>query len=131
MFDDDAGFDIQAYSAALKETSCVYACFFNTFSEIQANQWLKKLYDGITKPGVGLVGATGSFESLYSSLKVLHAIEWCCQNRVSYSSDIATHFEWFLKLTYPRWLRPSKRLDKRIAAEIKTARRRMTRPQTR
>ena len=118
MFDDDAGFDIQAYSAALKETSCVYACFFNTFSEIQANQWLKKLYDGITKPGVGLVGATGSFESLYSSLKVLHAIEWCCQNRVSYNSDIAKHFEWFLKLTYPRWLRPSKRLDKRIAAEI-------------
>ena len=117
-FDDDAGFDIQAYSAALKETPCDYACFFNTFSEIQADHWLKKLYDGITKPGVGLVGATGSFESLYSSIKVRHAIDWCCQNRVSYNSDIAKYFEWYCKITNPRWLKPSKRRDKRIAAEI-------------
>ncbi|MDR3392578.1 MAG: hypothetical protein P4L77_12680 [Sulfuriferula sp.] len=61
----DAGFDITAYFAAFEcyaDKYC-YFCFLNSFSVIQDSEWLSKLYNQISQPGVGLVGATGSWQS--------------------------------------------------------------------
>jgi hypothetical protein len=61
----DRGFDITAYFAVAKRFSGEYHyfCFLNSFSELQDREWLLKLYKNASKPGVGLVGATGSWNS--------------------------------------------------------------------
>jgi hypothetical protein len=60
----DTGFDLGPYFVAAERSNCRYLCFLNSFSLVQANDWLLKLYRQITKPGVGLVGATGSWGSM-------------------------------------------------------------------
>lgn len=61
----DEGFDITAYFTAVEHYSEQYRyfCFLNSFSVIQDPEWLKKLHDHIARPGVGLAGATGSWQS--------------------------------------------------------------------
>jgi len=61
----DEGFDITAYYAAFNSYSEQYRyfCFLNSYCEILDCDWLRKLHEGISRPGVGLVGATGSWES--------------------------------------------------------------------
>ena len=61
----DEGFDIAAYFSVINRYSEKYRyfCFLNSYSVILDHDWLKKLYEGLTKPGVGLVGATGSWNS--------------------------------------------------------------------
>lgn len=61
----DIGFDITAYFTAFNRYSAEYRyfCFLNSFSEILDNEWLSKLHKHISRPEVGLAGATGSCES--------------------------------------------------------------------
>jgi hypothetical protein len=61
----DIGFDINAYFnvAQYYEGKYKYFCFLNSFSVIQCVDWLSKFYKCITLPMVGLVGATGSWQS--------------------------------------------------------------------
>lgn len=61
----DEGFDITAYFAAVERYSDKYKyfCFLNSYSVIQDREWLRKLYENISRPGVGLVGATGTWNS--------------------------------------------------------------------
>ena len=61
----DEGFDITAYFAAVNRYSehYRYFCFLNSYSVILDYNWLRKLHENISKPGVGLVGATGSWNS--------------------------------------------------------------------
>lgn len=61
---DDLRFDIGAYADSLSSVSEEFVCFLNTYSEIAARYWLRKLIDNLRSAGVGLVGATGSYESL-------------------------------------------------------------------
>jgi len=61
---DDYGLDIGAYLIAANELVEDQVCFLNTHSEILAPGWLEKLARHLERPEVGLVGATGSFESL-------------------------------------------------------------------
>lgn len=67
----DIGFDITAYFAAAKEYAGQYRyfCFLNSFSVIQDSEWINKLYQQISLPEVGLVGATGSWQSHRGSIK--------------------------------------------------------------
>jgi hypothetical protein len=62
---DDAGFDITAYFAAVRKHAGEYRyfCFLNSFSVILDSGWASKLYQQISLHGVGLVGATGSWQS--------------------------------------------------------------------
>jgi hypothetical protein len=60
----DRGFDIGAYAAAARLVRENYTCFFNTYSEILGHWWLAKLMSHLSAADVGLVGATGSYESL-------------------------------------------------------------------
>ena len=64
LFLSDFGFDLRPYFVAAKKKNCTYMCFLNSFSEIQDDRWLLKIFSHITKPGVGLVGATGSWGSV-------------------------------------------------------------------
>lgn len=61
----DLGVDITAYKFVIDQYSDKYQyfCFMNSFSEIQDNTWLKKMYENIKKPNVGIVGATGCWNS--------------------------------------------------------------------
>jgi hypothetical protein len=61
----DIGFDITAYHAVVEQYAQDYRyfCFLNSYSQIQDDFWLQKIYQTITLPNVGLVGCTGSWES--------------------------------------------------------------------
>ena len=61
----DTGFDILPYFVAVKTYDYRYFCFLNSFSVLQDTCWLVKLYRCISQNGVGLVGATGSYQSVY------------------------------------------------------------------
>ncbi len=63
----DRGFDIQAYLAAARAFPHEYFCFLNSFSVLLADDWLRHLHEIASRPGVGLAGATGSWESPYSA----------------------------------------------------------------
>jgi len=61
----DDGFDITAYLTSVRHYSDRYRyfCFLNSYSVIQDRDWLEKLHRQIVRPGVGMVGATGSWQS--------------------------------------------------------------------
>jgi hypothetical protein len=60
----DFGFDLRPYFVAAEKSDCDYVCFLNSFSVILAEHWLLKLYQHISTPGIGIVGATGSWSSI-------------------------------------------------------------------
>lgn len=55
--------DVVAYLEIGRGLSSGFACFLNASSVILSHGWLRKLYRGASQPGVGIVGATGSFET--------------------------------------------------------------------
>lgn len=60
---EDEGYDIGSYFAAARFVAKPRLIFFNTFAELLVDGWLKKFDDALSLPGVGLVGATGSWQS--------------------------------------------------------------------
>ena len=63
----DEGFDIQPYFDATQTFDYPHFCFLNSFSVILAEGWLEKLYRAVLRDGVGLAGATGSYQSFCPS----------------------------------------------------------------
>ena len=59
--------DIAAYFWAARELDYRYLCFLNSYSTPLVSGWLSKLHTHATDPSVGAAGATGSWESFYSS----------------------------------------------------------------
>jgi hypothetical protein len=59
----DETFDLGAYADALFQVSCERAAFLNSRSEPIASGWLGKLNAALGLPGMGLVGASGSFQA--------------------------------------------------------------------
>lgn len=64
VFLDDESFDIGAYIEWANQVDADLICVLNTLSEILAEDWLRKLVVNLALPNIGLVGATGSYESL-------------------------------------------------------------------
>lgn len=60
---DDTGFDLGSYVAAARKVSNRHVIFLNTFSQILAANWLRHFYEAMNDPAVGVVGATGSWQS--------------------------------------------------------------------
>ncbi len=58
----DETFDLGAYADAILRVNCERAAFLNTGSEPIASGWLGKLNAALGLPGMGLVGASGSFQ---------------------------------------------------------------------
>jgi len=69
FFVPDTGFDINAYFAAALASHHDYFCFLNSYSIVLDKDWLRKLYYHAQKKGVGIVGATASWESVYLNVK--------------------------------------------------------------
>jgi hypothetical protein len=63
----DEGFDITSYLQAVSATNYSRYCFLNSFSVVLDHDWLRKLDDPVEAGEVQLTGATGSWESHYSS----------------------------------------------------------------
>ncbi len=60
---DDVGYDIGSYLIAARAVANERLMFLNTFSEILADNWLSLFDKALDMPGIGLVGATGSWQS--------------------------------------------------------------------
>ena len=60
---DDTGFDLGSYVSAARKVSNRRVIFLNTFSQIRALNWLRHFDQAMNKSGVGVVGATGSWQS--------------------------------------------------------------------
>src|SRR5215469_7404354 len=61
---DDTGYDIGSYFAAARMVANSQLLFLNTFSEILAENWLSYFDRAHSMQGVGIVGATGSWQSI-------------------------------------------------------------------
>lgn len=70
----DVGFDIRPYFLAVQKNDSKYFCFLNSFSVIQDKDWLLKFYRHMSRPGVGIVGATGSWQGLHSPVNKKRAL---------------------------------------------------------
>lgn len=64
VFLDDDKLDIGAYVEWANKIDEDLICVLNTPSEILAENWLQKLAVNLALPNIGIVGATGSYESL-------------------------------------------------------------------
>jgi hypothetical protein len=105
---DDNGIDITAYQLAAEHLDHRYLCLLNTFSEIACDEWLSKLMTHLRCESVGLVGATGSYESLSSSMKLLSKVVWLCASaQVGFDRKLASQFRWLLTSQFPAWLERS------------------------
>jgi hypothetical protein len=66
MFRPNQGFDLSAYREAARKFNFDYFCFLNSYSVLLDENWLAKMHRYFTENDVGMVGATGSWESPYS-----------------------------------------------------------------
>ncbi len=73
---DDTGYDIGSYIAAAKVVSNRRLIFLNTFSRILAADWLSKFDRALSLPGVGIVGATGSWQTGASGIEAVFIKEF-------------------------------------------------------
>jgi hypothetical protein len=63
----DTGFDIDTYINYAHTCKTEYICFFNSWSEILADDWLAKLHYWVTEGGGDMAGATGSWGRIGST----------------------------------------------------------------
>lgn len=104
IYVSDDGYDIHAYIKAAKQIPHDDVCFFNTFTQLQSENWLSKMVTNYRKPGVGAVGTTGSYESLYSSYKLINKTIWLSTQRVRYNKKFVKYFKFVLKIHNASWL---------------------------
>jgi hypothetical protein len=55
-------FDLPAYVSSAQALDSSHLCFLNSESVVLVDGWLAALHEHVTAPGVGAVGATGSYE---------------------------------------------------------------------
>ncbi|HEX5307681.1 MAG TPA: hypothetical protein VFW38_01225 [Solirubrobacteraceae bacterium] len=60
------GMDLDHYRTVAERRPAARYCFLNTVTTALAKDWLRYLERALLEPGVGMVGATGSYESPYS-----------------------------------------------------------------
>ncbi len=71
-FVPDQGFDVDAYFEVAREHQADVLCFLNSFSVILADGWLDKLHCALVANDAGMVGATGSWQSVSSNYADAH-----------------------------------------------------------
>ncbi|WFT92840.1 hypothetical protein QA633_31525 [Bradyrhizobium barranii] len=110
----DDGFDITAYAQVAAQLPHKHVVFLNTFSEIVADSWLRKLHAAMQDPAVGIAGATGSFESLRSSMKRVNKGWWLFENKLSPAPTGSRRLIRFVRKLLPR------RFGIRVASRVIT-----------
>jgi hypothetical protein len=115
----DDGFDIQAYLKVTPYLRHDRVCFLNTFSQIGATNWLKSLNATLGRDDVGMTGATGSYESLFTSLFFLYKVVWLTSvQSIQYSPKIAAQFREILRGQAPNWLGKRGSIWRQIKREL-------------
>lgn len=100
---DDGGFDIGSYLEAAERLDHDALCFLNTHSEIAAPGWLAALAGSLSET-VGLVGAMGSYESIFSTVQLLErVIETARQRWTRRSAAMAGYYDFVLPRFRPDW----------------------------
>lgn len=98
----DKGFDINAYFEAARRLNHEYICCLNTFTEIAVSGWLSLLYQHAVSPLVGIVGAMGTYESLYDSYALIHKVMWFYNRlKVNYNEKLAHYYDFMIGKYFP------------------------------
>lgn len=72
----DEGYDIGSYLRAAERLAHETLVCMNTHAEIAAPDWLIHLTAPLRNEGVSLVGAMGSYESVFDSVRMGEAVAW-------------------------------------------------------
>jgi len=100
----DVGFDMGAYFECAKRISNRYLVFLNTHCEIAAGGWLAVLSRYGLDEGVGIAGATGSYESLNDSVEILKdVLRKCAGVGRTYDARVAYYFDFLLRRHHRSW----------------------------
>jgi hypothetical protein len=67
IFTPEAMLDLAAYEHAARQLDARMLVFLNSYSRPLERGWLARLAEPLRDPGVGLVGASGSYESMLSA----------------------------------------------------------------
>lgn len=59
--------DLAAYREAIEASDAEVLCFLNSYSEPLAGDWLRLLIGQLNDPTIAAVGASGSYESIYTT----------------------------------------------------------------
>ncbi len=94
------GQDIEIYRQAAKEIRTGYVLFLNTYSRILADNWLQYFVNSFDER-TGIISASGSWQSYYSSVYQKHTAKWEGQkgflyNFRKYKLFIKAFFYWRL-----------------------------------
>ncbi len=106
----EEGVDITAYLSFARTCEDRLLCFANSNTRIRSAHWLKQLANALSSRNVGMVGATGSYESLATSLELLHKVRWITlRGKIPFDETLAAHYGWLLERVAPRWLTSTRR----------------------
>lgn len=123
---DDTGFDIGSYLAVSGRVTHRYLLFFNTHTELLADGWLAHYRTHALRENVGVVGAMGSYESLYSSFGVIQSVIWMCNHlHMPYDEAFYRYFDFLVDLYCQKWRdgklpRADGSLLQRLESELKS-----------
>ena len=81
----NGGLDLDAYLYAAKNRSWEYIMFLNTKSVFLATNWLLKMHNPIQRNDIGMVSATGSWQSHRST--VFYALPWRYEKNKSFHEN--------------------------------------------
>jgi hypothetical protein len=101
MLQMKSGQDIDAYFFAASNRPEEYLFFLNTFCEFRTSGWLK-IYCNHLKDDTGLIGATASNQSLYSTTLRDHSWNW--NSKVNFSGNIRRYKLLLKSVIYWRFL---------------------------
>ena len=68
--------DIVAYNKIARKLSHKYLLFLNSYAVILAHNWLNHFVAAISRDKAGLAGASGSWQSYYTSVFLLNNFRW-------------------------------------------------------
>ena len=68
--------DLDAYFWAAEQLQSDHLLFLNSYAELLAEDWLKKYMEFANREDVGLIGATGSWQSYYRSVFINNKWKW-------------------------------------------------------
>ena len=82
--------DIGYYLETARRVSHEFLCFLNTYTRLLTPNWLAHLHTHASRPDVGIVGATASYESLFDSMGLYQKAIWVTGqsgNRITERAD--------------------------------------------
>lgn len=99
------GLDIDAYFFAANQLNTEYCCFFNTKSIILAPNWLNYMYQAIQDNSVGVVSATGSWQSYMNTVYIQNSLRY--NSKESFKTNFRKYKLYLKAFFYYRFLFPS------------------------